>query len=66
MIKQLFFGASCLMMESENSPALLRNNVTSAGGTTAAALDVLSAHKFRAIFAQAMQAAKERSEALGK
>jgi pyrroline-5-carboxylate reductase len=46
-------------------PALLREAVTSPGGTTAAALRVLEAHGLRAAFADAAEACRDTSRALG-
>ncbi len=46
-------------------PGLLREAVTSPGGTTAAALRVLEAHGLRAAFADAVEACRDTSRALG-
>jgi len=54
-------GAAMLLAESEDSPEDLRNAVTSPGGTTAAALNVLSDANFRGLIDQALAAAKARS-----
>jgi pyrroline-5-carboxylate reductase len=43
---------------------VLREQVTSPGGTTAAALRELEIHKVRAAFLAAMEAARDRSRAL--
>jgi pyrroline-5-carboxylate reductase len=45
-------------------PTLLRERVTSPGGTTAAALAVFEDSGLRAAFAKAMRAAKDRSREL--
>jgi pyrroline-5-carboxylate reductase len=47
-------------------PGLLREAVTSPGGTTAAALGVLEADGLRAALARAVTAARDRSAALGR
>jgi pyrroline-5-carboxylate reductase len=47
-------------------PGLLREAVTSPGGTTAAALGVLEAEGLRAALARAVTAARDRSVALGR
>ncbi len=46
-------------------PGLLREAVTSPGGTTAAALRVLEAHGLRAAFADAVESCRDASRALG-
>lgn len=54
-------GAAMLLAESGASAEDLRNAVTSPGGTTAAALQVLEAADFRDLIDQAVAAAKARS-----
>jgi pyrroline-5-carboxylate reductase len=58
------FGASQMARLSNESLAQLRDQVTSKGGTTAAALDVLDAAGLRAIVAHAVAAADRRSAEL--
>jgi pyrroline-5-carboxylate reductase len=58
------FGAAQMARHSTESLALLRDQVTSKGGTTAAALDVLDAAGLRAIVAHAVAAADRRSAEL--
>jgi len=59
-------GAGSLMSASETPPATLRENVTSKGGTTAAALAVLMAEDGLApLMRRAVAAAKARSIELG-
>jgi pyrroline-5-carboxylate reductase len=50
--------------ESIEAPAVLREQVTSKGGTTAAALEVLESAGVRDIFARAATAAAHRSAQL--
>jgi len=50
--------------ESGESPAVLREQVTSKGGTTAAALEVLETAAVRKIFHHAVAAATRRSAEL--
>ncbi len=59
-------GAGELLFQSELPPATLRQNVTSPGGTTAAALEVLMAesHGLKALMRDAVAAAKRRAEEL--
>ncbi len=59
-------GAGALLDASPDDAATLRRNVTSPGGTTAAALEVLMApDAMPALLARAVAAAKARSEELG-
>lgn len=60
-----FAGAAELAARSPLSPAELRAQVTSKGGTTAAALDVLGSHGVAEAFDQALQAAARRAAELG-
>jgi len=57
-------GAGRMAAESPDSPAELRAQVTSKGGTTAAALQVLDTAGVRAIFAAAVAAGARRSSEL--
>lgn len=59
-------GAGRMAAESADTPAELRRQVTSKGGTTAAALDVLEAADVRGIFARAVAAGAARSTALAR
>jgi len=58
------FGAAQMARQSADSLATLREQVTSKGGTTAAALEVLDAAGLRAIVAHAVAAADRRSAEL--
>lgn len=62
---QTLVGAAELLRSSGAHPALLREQVTSPGGTTAAALRVLDARGLRAAVVDAVQAAVARSRELG-
>jgi pyrroline-5-carboxylate reductase len=59
-------GAGELLFQSELPPATLRQNVTSPGGTTAAALEVLmrEPNGLKALMHEAVAAAKRRAEEL--
>ena len=59
------FGAASMARAKEHSPAVLRENVTSKGGTTAAALAVFNESEVPGIVEKAMQAAKDRASELG-
>ena len=58
------FGAAQMASQSNESLSTLREQVTSKGGTTAAALEVLDASGLRAIVAHAVAAADRRSAEL--
>jgi pyrroline-5-carboxylate reductase len=60
-----FVGASELARRSDEAPAVLRERVTSKGGTTYAALQSLEADGVGAAFERAMEAARQRADALG-
>ncbi|MEO5696171.1 MAG: pyrroline-5-carboxylate reductase [Burkholderiaceae bacterium] len=60
-----FAGATALAQASDESPAMLRERVTSQGGTTHAALSSLEASGVKTAFVKAMQAARERARQLG-
>lgn len=61
---QTVLGAAALARETGTHPALLREQVTSPGGTTAAALGALEQHGLRAAFLDALTAARDRSREL--
>jgi pyrroline-5-carboxylate reductase len=61
---QTALGAARMAMESEDSPRELRERVTSPGGTTERALDILESGGIRALVARAVNAARERSQEL--
>lgn len=64
--KQTILGAIDLLNSTQSSPEALRQNVTSAGGTTAAALDVLQKGQFKQLLESALQKASERAQELGE
>ena len=59
------FGAARLAVESSEPPAVLRERVTSPGGTTAAALASLAESGFIEIVERAVRAAEARGRELG-
>jgi len=63
---QTAFGASKLAVESGSEPSLLREKVMSPGGTTAAALHVLESKALRGAMVDAVLAARDRAEELGR
>lgn len=58
---QTAFGAAKLALEMEDSPATLREKVTSPGGTTEQALRVFDELELKNIFNKAMTAARDRA-----
>lgn len=64
-VHQTIRGAGHLLTETELGPAELRAQVTSPGGTTAAAVHVLEGRGFRALVEDAVRAAAQRSRELG-
>ncbi|MEQ3550402.1 pyrroline-5-carboxylate reductase [Pseudonocardia nematodicida] len=63
---QTVLGAARMLRETGEHPAVLRENVTSPAGTTAAALRELERHGLRSAFADAVTAAHDRSVELGR
>lgn len=68
LAKATVAGAGALAMEAAEDPAQLRVNVTSPGGTTAAALNVLMDEEtgFPPLLRRAVKAAADRGRELGK
>jgi pyrroline-5-carboxylate reductase len=60
-----FDGATALAAQSDETPAVLRERVTSKGGTTYAALQSLRADEVAASIAKAVKAAQHRARELG-
>lgn len=58
-------GASTMLAQAQEHPAVLKNRVTTPGGTTAAGLHALEQGGFRATLAEAILAATERAKQLG-
>jgi len=63
---QTLMGATALALQSSESPMSLRQKVTSKGGTTAAALEVLDQQRWSAILQDALLAAQKRGAAMAK
>jgi pyrroline-5-carboxylate reductase len=64
LVVQTLYGAATMLRETGEHPGVLRENVTSPGGTTVAALRTLDDHKVRAAFISALEAARDRSREL--
>ena len=65
LVRETIRGSGELLVRAERSPAELRADVTSPGGTTAEGLRVLEQAEVRAAFAAAVAAATRRSVELG-
>lgn len=66
LVVQTVYGAATMLKETGQHPTVLREQVSSPGGTTMAALRQLDDHKVRAAFLTAMEAAAHRSRELGQ
>ncbi len=66
LVVQTVVGSATLLRDTGEHPVVLRERVTSPGGTTAAALRQLEEHKVRAAFLVAIEAARDRSRALAE
>ncbi|MGJ6979893.1 pyrroline-5-carboxylate reductase [Aestuariimicrobium soli] len=66
LVVQTMLGSATLLRDSGTHPTVLREQVTSPGGTTAAAIRELEDHKVRAAFITAMEAARDRSRSLAE
>ncbi|WP_116946910.1 pyrroline-5-carboxylate reductase [Jiangella endophytica] len=64
LVVQTLAGSAKLLRDTGEHPTVLRERVTSPGGTTAAALRQLDEGKVRAAFLAAAEAARDRSRAL--
>ncbi|WP_129665485.1 pyrroline-5-carboxylate reductase [Phytoactinopolyspora endophytica] len=64
LVVQTLVGSAKLLRETGEHPTVLREGVTSPGGTTAAAIRLLEDGKVRADFLAAIEAARDRSRAL--
>ncbi|HZW44498.1 MAG TPA: pyrroline-5-carboxylate reductase, partial [Dermatophilaceae bacterium] len=64
LVVQTLYGAATMLKETGQHPTVLREQVSSPGGTTMAALRQLDDHKVRAAFVTAMEAAAKRSKEL--
>jgi pyrroline-5-carboxylate reductase len=60
-----FAGASSLARASQDAPEVLRQRVTSKGGTTYAAITSMEQGQVKALFVKALHAARDRAKELG-
>jgi pyrroline-5-carboxylate reductase len=66
LASQTVFGAARLLLDEDEAPEVLRDRVTSPGGTTRAGLDALAVAGFSDAILGAVRAATRRSVELGK
>ena len=66
LAQSTFAGAAALAMQSPLSPTALREQVTSKGGTTHAAITSMDASGVKAAFVKALHAARDRAAELGR
>lgn len=66
LTRQTLLGAATLLASSDEDPGVLREDVTSPGGTTAAGLAVLDDADFMGLVGRVVEAATERSRELGR
>jgi pyrroline-5-carboxylate reductase len=64
LVVQTMVGSAKLLRETGEHPTVLRERVTSPGGTTAAAVRKLEDHRVRAAFMTALESARDRSREL--
>jgi pyrroline-5-carboxylate reductase len=64
MVTQAVFGAATMLRESGEHPVILREAVTSPGGTTISAIRELEKHGVRAAFLAAIESARDRGRDL--
>lgn len=66
LVQQTALGAAKIALESAESPAQLRQRVTSPGGTTQQAIDTFLQGGFNGLVAKALHAARDRSIEMSK
>ncbi len=66
LVVQTMVGSAKLLRETGEHPTVLRERVTSPGGTTAAAVRKLEDHRVRAAFMTALESARNRSRELAR
>jgi pyrroline-5-carboxylate reductase len=65
LVIQAVYGAATMLRDSGEHPVILREAVTSPGGTTISAIRELEKHGVRAAFLAAIEAARDRGRELG-
>ncbi|WP_047150445.1 pyrroline-5-carboxylate reductase [Aneurinibacillus tyrosinisolvens] len=65
LILQTIIGAAHMLQKQDVEPSILRHQVTSPNGTTAAGIEVLEKYKFQEAMRACIKRAAERSEEMG-
>ena len=65
MVNQAVYGAATMLRDTGEHPVILREAVTSPGGTTISAIRELERHGVRAAFLAAIESARDRGAELG-
>jgi pyrroline-5-carboxylate reductase len=65
MVTQAVYGAATMLRDTGEHPVILREAVTSPGGTTISAIRELERHSVRAAFLAAIESARDRGAELG-
>jgi pyrroline-5-carboxylate reductase len=65
MVNQAVYGAARMLRDTGEHPVILREAVTSPGGTTISAIRELERHGVRAAFLAAIESARDRGAELG-
>lgn len=63
---QTLHGAAEMLVKTAEEPALLREKITSPGGTTSAGLEVLKSHDFTGVVRDAVFSARDRAKQLSE
>lgn len=66
LIQQTALGAAKIALESAESPTILRERVTSPGGTTQKAIETFQSNGFTELVSKALHAARDRSIEMSK
>ena len=66
LVAQTLYGSAKLLRDTGQHPTVLRENVTSPGGTTAAGLRQLEDHALKSAFIDAIEASYRRSVEMGQ
>lgn len=66
LVVQTIFGAAAMLRDSDDTPEVLRQRVSSPNGVTVRAIESFDSNGVREAFLEALQVARARSQELGK